>query len=98
MATQTYTLSSNDWLLANRSLRITLQNVFPMYFQAIDHPTRKDNSYVSVITEPFVIDESDAQWNRLFADSRSEDVFAALANEAREVDEIDLWGLEDSGL
>ncbi|MBI3957521.1 MAG: hypothetical protein HY328_01835 [Chloroflexi bacterium] len=98
MTTQTYALNSNDWLLINQGLHITLQNVFPMYFQVVGHATQRDNSYVSVLAYPIVTDDSDFQWNKLFADSRSEDVFAALANEAREADEIDLWSLEDSGL
>lgn len=98
MTTQTYTLSSNDWLIANQGLRITLQSVFPMYFQVIDHAIHRDDSYADVATYPIVTDNADLQWGKLFADSRSEDVFAALANEAREVDEIDLWSLEDSGL
>lgn len=97
MATQTYALNSNDWLPINQGLHITLQNVFPMYFQVVGNAQR-DNSYISVLSYPIVADDPDLQWNKLFADSRSEDVFAALASEAREVEEIDLWSLEDSGL
>jgi len=40
----------------------------------------------------------DSRWDDLFTDSWSEDVFSALANEARATDETDLWSLEESGL
>lgn len=40
----------------------------------------------------------DDLWDILFSDPRSEDILLALANEAREVDESEVWSLEDSGL
>ena len=98
MASQTFTASASEWSPINLGLHLTLRNVFPMYFQVVDHAIHQDNSNFFVVTKPIVTDESDALWNDLLTDPRSEDVFLAFANAAREANEVDLWSLKDSGL
>ena len=95
MAVQTFTSSSSDWLPINRGLHITLRNVCPIYFQVIGRAVSKDNDYTGGTAECVETDESDSRWNNLFADPRSEDIFLAFANEAREASDIELLFLED---
>jgi hypothetical protein len=42
--------------------------------------------------------EAERRWDELFADPRSEDGLARLAEEARSAREEELWDLEDNGL
>jgi len=71
-------------------------------FRSPRHRKLSDLAVVEEVHEAYLLQDdtnlTDARWDDLFTDPRSEDVFLAFAKEARETDEADLWSLEDSGL
>ncbi|MCL4835224.1 MAG: XisI protein [Caldilineaceae bacterium] len=73
-----------------------------MGFRSPAHRTLTELAVVEEVREAYLLQDdtnpTDARWDDLFADPRSEDVFLAFAKEARETDEADLWSLEESGL